>query len=109
VLAQDRDRTISWGGGVARLGGSWSFFRGITFFQYERGALFGLFFKDGHWTTTAYDYRFCLAEMKNPLIQAVVGSGWTFAPVVTFLRPLARLRARGDSAAQESPEATTAL
>ena len=89
VLAQDRDRTVSWGGGAARLGGSWSFFRGINFFQYERGALVGLFFKDGGWTTTAYDYRFYLAEMKNPLIQAIVGSGWTFAPVVTFFRPLA--------------------
>jgi hypothetical protein len=89
VLAQDRDRTVSWGGGVGRLGGSWSFFRGINFFQYERGAAAGLFFKDGGWTTTAYNYRFYLAEMKNPLIQAVVGSGWTFAPVVTFFRPLA--------------------
>ena len=109
VLAQDRDRTVSWRAGAACLGGSWSFFRGINFFQYDRGALVGLFFKDGGWATTAYDYRFHLAEMKNPLIQAIVGSGWTFAPVVTFIRPLAWLRARGDSAAPESPEAATAL
>jgi hypothetical protein len=88
VRTQDRDRTVSWSGGVARLGWSWSFFRGIDFFHYERGALVGLFFKDGRWTTTAYDYRFHLAEMKNPLIQAIVESGWTFAPVVTFFRPL---------------------
>jgi hypothetical protein len=108
VLAQDRDRAVSWGGGVAHLGWSWAFFRGINFFQYDRGALVGLFFKDGRWTTTAYDYRFHLAEMKNPLIQAIVGSGWTFAPVVTFLRPLARLCARGGSAAGESPEARPA-
>jgi hypothetical protein len=26
--------------------------------------------------------------VKNPLIQAVVESGWTFAPIVTFFRPL---------------------
>jgi hypothetical protein len=89
VRAQDRDRTVSWSGGVARLGWSWSFFRGINFFQYERGAGVGLFFKDGRWTTTASDYRFHLAEMKNPLIEAVVESGWTFAPVVTFFWPLA--------------------
>jgi hypothetical protein len=88
VLAQDRDRTVSWSAGVAHLGWSWSFFWGIDFFHYERGALVGLFFKDGRWTTTAYDYRFHLAEMKNPLIQAIVESGWTFAPVVTFFRPL---------------------
>jgi hypothetical protein len=88
VRAQDRDRTVSWGGGVARLGWSWSFFRGINFFQYERGVVVGLFLKDGRWTTTAYNYRFQLSEMKNPLIQAVVEGGWTFAPVVTFFRPL---------------------
>ena len=89
VLAQARSWAISWSAGVPHLGRSWSFFRGINFFEFERGALVGLFFKDGRWTTTAYNYRFHLAEMKNPLIQAVVGSGWTFAPVVTFFRPLA--------------------
>src|SRR5262249_48121164 len=46
VRAQDRDRTLSWSGGAARLGWSWSFFRGINFFQYERGAAVGLFFRD---------------------------------------------------------------
>jgi hypothetical protein len=108
VLAQDRDRTVSWGGGVAHLGWSWSFFRGINFFHYERGAAVGLFFKDGRWTTTAYDYRFHLPEMKNPLIQAIVASGWTFAPVVTFFRPLAVLRSSGDAAVRESPAAPAA-
>jgi hypothetical protein len=88
VLAQDRAWAISWSAGVPHLGRSWSFFRGINFFEYERGALVGLFFKDGRWTTTAYNYRFHLAEMKNPLIQAIVESGWTFAPVVTFFRLL---------------------
>ena len=34
------------------------------------------------------DARFHLPELKNPLIQATVESGWTFAPVVTFFRPL---------------------
>jgi hypothetical protein len=82
VWAQDRDRTISWSAGVARPRWSWSFFRGISFFQYERGLAAGLFFKDGRWTTTAYNYLFHLAEMKNPLIRAIVESGWTFAPVV---------------------------
>jgi hypothetical protein len=98
VRAQDRDRTVSWSGGVAGLGWSWSFFRGINFFEYERGATVGLCFQDGRWTIAAHDYRFHLAEMKNPLIQAIVGSGWTFAPVVTFFRPLAGLGADGDPA-----------
>src|SRR5262249_40045800 len=90
VLAQDRARAISWSAGVAHLGRAWAFFRGIDFFHYERGALVGLFFKDGRWTTTAYNSRFHLAEIKNPLIQATVESGWTFAPVVTFFRLLGR-------------------
>ena len=34
----------------------------------------------GRWSSTT--------EMKNPLIQAILESGWTFAPVVTFFRPL---------------------
>jgi hypothetical protein len=80
VRARDRSRDISWSGDTARVGWAFSFFRGISFFEYERGAAVGLFFKDGHWTTTAYNYRFLLAEMKNPLIEAVVQSGWTFAP-----------------------------
>jgi hypothetical protein len=88
VRAVEVDRTVSWGAGIARVGWSWAYFQGINFFHYERGALVGLFFKDGRWTTTAYDYRFQLAEMRNPLIQAIVESGWTFAPVVTFFRPL---------------------
>jgi hypothetical protein len=48
----------------------------------------GLFYKDGRWTTTAYNYRFLLSEMKNSLIEVTIESGWTFAPVVTFFRPL---------------------
>jgi hypothetical protein len=88
VRAIDVDRTVSWRAGFTQMSWSWTFFQGINFFHYERGALVGLFFKDGGWTTTAYDYRFQLAEMRNPLIHAIVGSGWTFAPVVSFFRPL---------------------
>ncbi len=88
VRAQDRERTISWSGGTPRVGWSLSFFRGINFWQYERGAAVGLFFKEGTWTTRAYTYRFSLTEMKNPLIEVIVQSGWTFAPVITFFRPV---------------------
>ncbi|HEX2207401.1 MAG TPA: hypothetical protein VHG93_06945, partial [Longimicrobium sp.] len=35
--------------------------------------------------------RFVLSEMKTPLVEAIVGSGWRFTPVVTLSRPLARL------------------
>jgi hypothetical protein len=84
VRSLDWERTISWSGDVARVGWGLSFFRGISFFQYERGVQAGLVFKDGRWSTTAYNYRFLLSEMKNPLIEAVVGSGWSFVPVLAF-------------------------
>lgn len=84
VRVQDRSQSIAWSAGAASVGGSWSFFQGITFFQYERGIEVGLFLKDGKWTTTAYNYRFQLSEMKNPLIEAIVASGWEFTPVAAF-------------------------
>jgi hypothetical protein len=87
----DVHRTVSWSAGIARVSGSFSFFRGISFFGYSRGVQLGVFFRDGRWTTKAYDYRFVLSEMKTPLVQAIVGSGWRFTPVVTLSRPLARL------------------
>ncbi len=87
VRVQDRSQTVSWSAGIAGIGGSWSFFRGITFFQYERGIEVGLFLRDGKWTTTAYNYRFVLSEMKNPLIEAIALSGWEFVPVVAFSPP----------------------
>ena len=91
VRSLDEHRTVSWNAGIAHVSGSFSFFRGISFFEYSRGAQFGLFFRNGRWTTKAYDYRFLLSEMKTPLVEAIVGSGWSFAPVVTLSRPLARL------------------
>jgi hypothetical protein len=91
VRSVDDRRSVSWSAGTVRLGGAATFFRGISFFDSSRDALYGLFFSDGRWTTRAYDYRFVLSEMKTPLVQAVVGSGWTFAPVVTLSRPLAAL------------------
>jgi hypothetical protein len=87
----DVRRTVSWEAGIARVSGSFSFFRGISFFEYSRGVQLGVFFRDGRWTMKAYDYRFVLSEMKTPLVLAIVGSGWTFTPVVTRSRPLAWL------------------
>lgn len=91
VRSLDVRRTVSWDAGVAEVSASFSFFRGISFFDYDRGAQMGLFFRDGRWTTKAYDYRFLLSEMKTPLVEAIAGSGWRFTPVVTLSRPLARL------------------
>jgi hypothetical protein len=91
VRSLDVHRTVSWSGGIASVSRPFSFFRGISFFEYSRGILMGAVFRDGRWTTRAYDYRFLLSEMKAPLVEAIVGSGWRFTPVVTLSRPLARL------------------
>lgn len=88
VRSVDEHRTVSWNAGVARLSASASWFRGIALYHYERGVQLGLFFRDGRWTTRAYDYRFLLSEMKTPLVEAVTGSGWRFRPVVTLPRQL---------------------
>jgi len=86
----DASSTIDWSATAAALRGNAAFFRGITFFQYERGRAVGLLYKpDGTWgVRDAYNYRFDLGEMKIPLIDAVTGSGWTWAPVVSFYRPI---------------------
>jgi hypothetical protein len=91
VRSLDVRRTVEWSAGIGEVSASFSFFRGISFFEYDRGAQLGVFFRDGRWTTKAYDYEFILSEMKTPLVQAIVGSGWRFTPVVTRSRALARL------------------
>ena len=87
VKTIDESRSISFDGGIANLSWSFSFSRGVMFFEYEAGAAFGLLFKDGAWAVDrAYQYRFNLAEMKNPLIEATVMGGWSYAPSLTFVR-----------------------
>jgi hypothetical protein len=68
---------------------SFSFFRGIVFGQWEYEKQFGLIFKDGSLTfDTAYEYKFSLSELKNPIVNIVVSSGWSFKPVLFFSRIL---------------------
>jgi hypothetical protein len=84
VRAIDFQKRIEWRGGVARSGwsGRFQFFRGIVFMNYQAGAEYGLLFTDGRWQfARAYRYSFNVEEMKQPLVQAVVLSGWTWQPV----------------------------
>jgi len=88
VRAVTVQRSIGWGAG---LGLSWvfSYFRGIVFFEYQRGEAIGLMYKNGNWVLDfEYRYRFLLSEIQTPLVEAITRSGWTFAPVITFFRPL---------------------
>jgi hypothetical protein len=90
VLAQDNLRRFEYTGGVGRRGASFSrkfsFFRGISLFQYERGIQYGVIYKDGALKIDySYNYRFDMAEVKTPIIQIVTSSGWEFRPVI-FIR-----------------------
>jgi hypothetical protein len=68
---------------------SFSFFRGIVFGQWEYEKQFGLIFRDGSLTfDTAYEYKFSLSELKNPIVNIIVSSGWSFKPVMFFSRIL---------------------
>ena len=68
---------------------SFSFFRGIVFGQWEYEKQFGLIFRDGGLTfDAAYEYKFSLSELKNPVVNIIVSSGWSFKPVMFFSRIL---------------------
>ncbi|NQV11740.1 hypothetical protein HQ524_00090 [Candidatus Uhrbacteria bacterium] len=89
VLAQDqsvsRKKAINLLSGEASF--SMSFFKGIDLLSYNRAISGGLIFKDGKWKLgKAYDYRFSLSEMKNPIISAIGYSGWTYKPTLSFWR-----------------------
>ncbi|HVO84725.1 MAG TPA: hypothetical protein VMU60_09895, partial [Syntrophobacteria bacterium] len=86
VKAIDSSKTVRWSRGVPGLSWSFSFFRGIDFGGFEKGAAYGLLYKDGGWTfDRAYKYSYNLNEMKQPLLAAVVMGGWTYQPVITFI------------------------
>jgi hypothetical protein len=87
VLAHDNFRRCEYSGGIDQRGvkftQQFSFFKGISLFQYERGVQYGVVYKSGKLKIDyAYDYKFDLAEVKNPIVQIVTGSGWEFRPVV---------------------------
>lgn len=70
----------------AGIGGAslqWQTLRGVTFFQVERGRVFGLQFDaDGRpQASLNYAWRFDAQEMKAPLIDVVTRAGWQWRPV----------------------------
>ena len=53
VRVIEEDRTLSWSAGVAGISFSLNYFRGIVFYQYERGFEGGLILKNGQWQVAA--------------------------------------------------------
>lgn len=90
VKAYDLDKAISWRADRASIALSFEYFRGISLWQYERACEIGLLYKDGSFgIKPAYNYRFLLAEMKNPIIDCICCNGWSFCPVMFFSGPFA--------------------
>ncbi len=68
---------------------NFSFFRGIILGQWEYEKQYGLIFKDGSLTfDKAYKYEFRHDELKNPIVNIVVQSGWQYKPVMFISRIL---------------------
>lgn len=83
----DRQYRLHWSATVGRLQASAFGFRGISFFQSGLGKSSGIILTDKGWRPdTAYKYRFNLNELKQPLVQAIVSSGWAYQPVASFIR-----------------------
>lgn len=87
VLAQDNFRKFEYSGGLGsngvRFARKLSFFKGIQLFQYERGAQYGIIYKDGQIKTDyAYNYKFDINEVKNPIIRIVTSAGYEYRPVI---------------------------
>ncbi len=89
VSVVETTRSLSAGAGFSGLFASVSWWRGMSFFAYDAGAGVGLGFRDGRFRLVeAYRYRFTPSEMRNPLVEAVIDSGWTYAPSLTLIRGL---------------------
>jgi hypothetical protein len=80
---------LDWSAGHAIAAASlrWRATRGINFFQYEHGRVFGLQIRNGRPTPDlGYAYTFSLRELKNPIIALITAAGWEYRPVVSFVR-----------------------
>jgi hypothetical protein len=90
VRVLEKTYKIAWGGGIRSLSGRVAFFQGITFSTMESGARYGLAFEPDKGFTVRgdYAYSFNANEIRQPLAQIVTGSGWTWRPVITFIRPI---------------------
>jgi len=79
---------MDWSAGGKGANIQWHAARGINFFNFQHQRVFGLqVSEDGKFIpNVSYAYTFNLQELKQPFIQAVTRSGWTWKPVF-FLAP----------------------
>ncbi len=87
VRAQDRSAALDWSTKPDGASIKWKADRGIRFVEYHAGREYGIILKDGApKVALSHQWRFNLHEMKQPLIQLVRDAGWSWRPVVTFVR-----------------------
>ncbi|MEO6244137.1 MAG: hypothetical protein ABIQ12_01770 [Opitutaceae bacterium] len=84
VRATDYTAGYDWSAGADSARLQWQAAMGIMFFQTEQRRVFGLQLDDqGRFKPElSYAYKFNLAEMKSPLIDAVTRAGWNWRPTV---------------------------
>ncbi len=83
VRALEETWEVSWRAGVPALQMSAEKFQGRTFGSKEFGRDYAFTGVDPLRFGEAYNYRFDVSEMKDPIIDVVTRSGWKFVPVIT--------------------------
>lgn len=83
VLAIEESWEVAWRAGVPSLRISAEKFKGRTFGSKEFGGAYAFTGVNPLRFGEAYNYRFDVSEMKNPIIEVVTQSGWTFVPVIS--------------------------
>ena len=83
VRALEESWQVSWRAGVPTLQLSVEKFQGRTLGSKEFGRAYAFTGVNPLRLGEAYDYRFDVSEMKDPIIEVVTQGGWTFVPVMS--------------------------
>jgi hypothetical protein len=83
VRALEESWEVNWQAGVPKLSLSAQKFQGRTLGSKEFGKGYAFTGINPLSFGEAYNYRFDVSEMKNPIIEIVTSSGWTWMPVTT--------------------------
>jgi len=73
VMLIDVNKSVSWGAGPTGVRVSGGFFRGISF-EYELGRQWGI--RENLTPGKVYDYRFTPGEIRTPVMNTIIRSGW---------------------------------
>jgi hypothetical protein len=82
--ALDEFGEVDWSAGLLaapRIHYSRKFFRGVQLVRKERGVAYGFATPTGG-LAKVLDYKFDIDELKQPVIDVVTGSGWTYQPIL---------------------------